>query len=278
MGYGIGSLVERPSTRRRRKQRLVAGVPRWFHSLDLGDGVVTPGEKSLVQLEAEVERIRLPPHAGRSVLDVGTWDGFFAFEAERRGAARVVALDHFIWAIDRPQVDVLLADCGRRGVPLPHLEKVPELWDDRLPGRRGFDLAHDVLGSRVEPMVADFMCADLDSLGVFDVVLFLGVVYHLRDPLLALERLRSVTREVAIIESEANLYDSGVARPLWEFFEGDERAADHTNWWVPNEAALTALCRAAGFRHVETVADAGDASPLASGTTMPYRLVVHAFP
>jgi len=58
-----------------------------------------------------------------------------------------------------------------------------------LPGKRGFEMARKALGSRVEPCVADFMTADLEQIGTFDVVLFLGVLYHLENPFAAIRRL-----------------------------------------------------------------------------------------
>src|SRR5947208_97682 len=66
----------------------------WFHSIDLGDGVVTPGQKDTL---SEVGHLKLPDLTGRTVLDIGAYDGFYSFEAERRGAKRVVAADHFVW-------------------------------------------------------------------------------------------------------------------------------------------------------------------------------------
>jgi tRNA (mo5U34)-methyltransferase len=166
---------------------------------------------------------------------------------------------------------------------------------DTMPGRRGFDLARDVLGSRVEPMVGDFMQLGPDEIGRFDVVLFLGVLYHLREPLSALERIRALTSEVAVIETEAvHGLRLGRAR-LIEFHPGGELGGDHTNWFVPTEAALHALCKAAGFRRVETrigppsgarglVADARRAlgavatTPRAAPALPRYRIAVHAFP
>src|SRR5690606_26765214 len=92
-----------------------ATIP-WFHRIDLGGGVVTPG---LDDTATKLRQVRLPEDlTGKSVLDVGAWDGFFSFEAERRGASRVVALDGVVW-------------------------KAPEI------GRRGFDYARRALGSRV---------------------------------------------------------------------------------------------------------------------------------
>jgi tRNA (mo5U34)-methyltransferase len=68
---------------------------RWYHTIDLGEGIVTPG---LDDTALRLARISLPQTlSGLSVLDIGAWDGFFSFEAERRSAARVVASDHYAW-------------------------------------------------------------------------------------------------------------------------------------------------------------------------------------
>ena len=91
------------------------GVGFWWHSIDLGHGVVTPGAKSPEQLAHELQAIALPDLRGRTVLDIGGWDGFFAFEAERRGAARVAVLDHYMWALDIPAQQAYWRDCRERG-------------------------------------------------------------------------------------------------------------------------------------------------------------------
>jgi hypothetical protein len=103
--------------RRRRKRVAVAEVPFWWHSIDLGDGVITPGHKDPSFIRRELASMRIPPLAGKSVLDIGAWDGFFSFEAERQGARRVVALDHFVWRIDSERLAAYLDECGRAGVP-----------------------------------------------------------------------------------------------------------------------------------------------------------------
>jgi tRNA (mo5U34)-methyltransferase len=240
----------------------------WWHSIDLGESVVTPGRKP-VDLERELRALQLPDLRGKTVLDVGAWDGFYSFAAERLGASRVVALDHFVWSIDRDALEAQRAERLRRGLPLEHPQGQPGVWrPDTLPGRRGFDLAREALGSRVEPVVADFMEVDLAELGAFDVVLFLGVLYHLRNPLLALERVAAVTREVAVIETEAKAFARSGRRALCEFVEHEYRG-DPTNWWLPNENAVTGLCRAAGFAGVRVLT-----GPPRSGS---YRLVAHAF-
>jgi tRNA (mo5U34)-methyltransferase len=192
---------------------------RWFHSIRLGDDLVTPGKEG--DTAAKLEWVQLPHSlAGKSVLDVGTWDGFFAFEAERRGADRVLATDHHAW-------------------------NSPEF------GKAGFDCARTALGSSVEDRDLDVLDHTPDAIGTWDVVLFLGVLYHLRHPLLALERLRSVTRELLILETHVELLPS--RRPMAAFYPADELSGDASNWWGPNVAAVLALLRAAGFSEVELV-------------------------
>ena len=93
----------------------------WWHSVDLGDEV-TPGHKSPELLEHEWANLHLPDLAGRSVLDVGCWDGWFSFRAEERGAARVVALDHYVWSLDLPRQQAYWRDCRD---PRSHARAVP---------------------------------------------------------------------------------------------------------------------------------------------------------
>lgn len=76
--------------------RLEVSKIKWFHTIDLGNGVITPGEDSTPN---KLQTIALPADLkGSSVLDIGAWDGFFSFEAERRGASRVLATDDFCWS------------------------------------------------------------------------------------------------------------------------------------------------------------------------------------
>jgi tRNA (mo5U34)-methyltransferase len=244
----------------------------WFHSIDFGDAV-SPGQKSLELLDTEWRQLRLPSLAGRSVLDIGAWDGYFSFRAEREGASRVVALDHYVWSLDLPAQQAYYRACKQAGaVPEPYHER-PELWHpDSLPGMRAFSHARERLGSHVEPVVGDFMTTEVDPC---DVVLFLGVLYHVEDPLLTMRRLRALTRELAVIETAAT-HVAGHDRPLFELFPSNELDGDVSNWWSPNEAGLHGLCRAAGFSNVETVARPPlDHLELVDGIAR-YRLVVHA--
>ena len=82
-------------------KQMAESVGFWWHSIDLGHGVVTKGFKKTPEtLQSELESLRLPDLRDKTVLDIGAWDGFFSFEAEKRGAKRVVAFDHHIWSVD----------------------------------------------------------------------------------------------------------------------------------------------------------------------------------
>lgn len=188
----------------------------WAHRIDLGQGVVTPG---MFDTGRTLARLRLPESlTGQTVLDVGCWDGFYSFEAERRGAARVLATDSFIW---------------------------------RAGHREAFELARRTLGSKVEAREIDVLELSPPAVGTFDVVLFLGVLYHMKHPLLALERVASVTGRMLVVETVIDL--------LWmpgkalRFYPGSELDGDDTNWFGPTPAALEAMLRTVGFRRVERV-------------------------
>lgn len=224
-----------------------AGQLFWYHSIDLG-GFVTPGEKTQATLDEEWRALGVPDLRDRSVLDIGAWDGYFSFRAEREGAARVVALDHYAWSTRLREQQAYYRRSLETDEPYaaPHL--VPSLWDPvALPGRAAFDLARERLGSQVEAVVADFERDDLSGIGTFDVVFFVGVLYHLEDPMSALRRVAALADEVAIVRTVA-MEVPGVSTPLWEFYPTTELAGDASNWWAPNCCALEGALRACGFR------------------------------
>lgn len=260
-------------------EAMARAVPVWFHSIDFGQGVVTSGWKGHSHLEGEVESFRFPDLRGKTVLDINTWDGFFAFEAERKGASRVVALDHYMWAMDPQLHHTYWKECQERGVVPAAYHTMPYYKPDELPGKIGFDTAHRALNSKVEGVVADFMEMDVERLGMFDVVFYFGSLYHMENPLGAMQRVARVTRDLAIIETEAALFRGFEHHALCEFFESNELNADVSNWWAPNEKALAGLCRAAGFRRVESVV--GPPSMPETETepakVVRYRSVVHAW-
>lgn len=244
----------------------------WFHTIDLGGGVVTPGQSDNPVLAAPGV---LPDVRGKSVLDIGAWDGKYSFEAERAGASRVVALDHYIWKLDLLARAAYYQQCEADGlIPDPEMIDHGFLTADDLPGKAGFDLAHEYLGSQVEAVVDDFMTMDLDRLGRFDVVYYFGVLYHMVDPVGALRRLRQVTDGVAVVETASIIVRDHPADSLVYFYAGNELNYDYGNWFVPTERALHGMCRAAGFRRVETVA--GGVLPESAPPVHHDRTVVHA--
>ena len=222
----------------------------WYHTIDLGHGVVTKGHSVMAEMLTDAH---LPDLRGRSVLDIGAWDGYYSFLAERRGASRVVALDHYAWGVDIDARSQYWNDCLERGELPDQSRDTSDFWRPDLPGRRGFDLAHRVFGSQVEPVVADFTSMDLSTLGSFDVVFYLGVLYHMKEPLTCVERVRAVTKEVAVIETVAAQVPGNAGRSLLELHGGGELNADFGNWYVPTVEALGALARASGFARVDVL-------------------------
>ena len=246
-----------PSTKtvytRAQLEEMAASVGFWWHSINLREGVVTKGELSREDLARHFESLRPPDLKNKSVLDIGAWDGFYSFEAEKRGARRVVALDHYAWSLDLPKHMAYWRECKERGVvPLPSQQEL--FWQpDKLPGKHGYDVAHKALGSEVETVIGDFMTMDLEPLGTFDVVFLLGVLYHMENPLGALKRVASLTKDVAIIQTQAICVPEYEDLELCEFYSSNQLNGDPSNWWGPNLKALEGMCHAAGFSRVEII-------------------------
>ncbi|NOT59280.1 MAG: DUF1698 domain-containing protein [Acidobacteria bacterium] len=187
----------------------------WFHSIELPDGSVTPGVRSVAELKQLYASFGLPEDLrGKRVLDIGCWDGFMSYEAERRGA-EVTAIDF----VRRPN----------------------------------FFAAREALGSRVTFHEMSVYEVTRDQLGTFDIVLMLGVLYHLQHPLLALQKVCEITRDLAIIES--HVIDSFISLPFpaMRYYETDELGETDDNWWGPNVDCLERMLRTAGYRRSELV-------------------------
>ena len=189
----------------------------WYHSFEFPDGAVIDGYMALVVQKERYARYPIPDDLrDKRLLDIGAWDGWFSFEAERHGA------------------NVTAVDC----VEIPTFLQI-----------------HRRLKSKVDYRVLDFYELPAAGLGKFDVVLFLGVLYHLRHPLLALEIVCGLTTDVAIVESfviDAETWKQHQGTiPTMEFYETFELGNQYDNWSGLTVACLLAMCRAAGFARVE---------------------------
>ena len=200
----------------------MAARPHHFISApDTGASPLSQERRVRRRFERRVRLLGIPEDlTGWSVLDIGAWHGYFSFECERRGADRVLAIDRFAW--------------------------------DRF-GMEEFLAAHKRLGSRVEYQHVDAHDLDVDAIGQFDLVLLLGVFYHLRNPLAALERIARVTKRLLICETHVLLPFIHERYPLVSFFPGDERASEQTYdlCGIPTMTALTEMLRFTGFSDIE---------------------------
>jgi tRNA (mo5U34)-methyltransferase len=248
----------------------------WYHQIELAPGVLTPGMKSATDIAREwaifglADRLR-----GRTVIDIGGVDGAYAFLAERAGARRVAVLDHYLWATDPDEYALIYQSAIAAGATPPAPHESAAWHPETLPARWRFDTARQALGSRVEAIPVDFMACELDEIGVWDVALYLGVLYHIEEPMTGLRRLAAITRDQAIIETHAVLIP-GHPEPLWSFFPGGELNHDRSNWWAPNLGALLGALGAAGFANAEVLADESQVADAHRQGPHYYRAIVRA--
>lgn len=197
----------------------------WYHSIELTDGVVTPG---LYDLRAALPQYPLPPRLdGMRVLDVATNDGFWAFEFERRGAAEVVAID-----IDDPAKVDLPPRLRRAGVKLSS-QTMESFW-----------LAHAALRSKVRREIVSVYDLSPERLGMFDFVFVSDLLLHLANPMKALDNICRVTRGSVVIVDTFHPHLPGRLMS----YEGGET---DVVWWVFSLGALEQMIRDAGFSRVE---------------------------
>lgn len=211
--------AERPTSLTEEQRRKVAAV-KWFHRIQLGE-VETPGRNNKVH--QDWVSAHLPASmADRSVLDIGAWDGYYSFLAESRGAARVLAIDE----IQNPAA--------------------------HLGGTEGFEVAKEILRSKVEYRVMS--AKDLDQVtDTFDIILFLGVYYHVKDPMDILVKIRRRLRPGGLVFLEG-MYIPG-SRPLLRFFEGDE--VEPTTFCGATLSGFVRMGRFAGYSSVRLLGQGG---------------------
>jgi tRNA (mo5U34)-methyltransferase len=200
----------------------------WYHTIELGNGVVTPG---MFDHRPAVDSYMLPSDlSGMRGLDVGTMDGFWAFEMERRGAAEVIATD--------------LGAVEDLDWPPRWRTRIEPTLDETKEAR--FRLLQRALGSQVRRVERSVYEIDRDSLGAFDLVFCGDLLVHLKDPITAVERLRSVCDGSAIVCNPIKRFRFGRRRALAEF-----DGIDEFRWWLLSEASIERMLLAAGFGRVE---------------------------
>jgi tRNA (mo5U34)-methyltransferase len=210
--------------------------PLWYHTLELEPGLVTPG---WFDLRPIVERMPWPDVSGKRCLDVGTWDGFLAFELERRGASDVIATD----IGDPSQWDWAARD--RLAGPAAIAAQV----GDRTGA--GFELAKRALGSAVERREVNVYDLDRAEIGGFDVVVCGSLMLHLRDPIRALEAIAGVCQGGQFLSAEQ--IDAVLSLTRKRTPVAWNRGGELCQWWIPNVAAHHRMLEAAGFTIERTV-------------------------
>lgn len=211
-------------------QRAVDAHPFWYHTIDVAPGVTTKG---WFDLRPIVDQMPWPDVRGKRCLDIGTFDGYLAFEMERRGASEVVAVDvedHRLW--DWPP--------DHRAGDLRH-----DPAFSGPPKGDGFRLAAKLMGSRVSWRPINIYDLDPDEVGLFDVVVCGSLMLHLRDPVRALEAVRSVTGGVFMSSEQIELALTvlGRGKPLFTL----NGSGANCQWFNFNAAGHDRLVYAAGF-------------------------------
>ena len=239
-------------------EQRIQEIPYWYHRIELPGGIVTPGWSPLC-----AEKYAIPDDLiGKRVLDIGAWDGYWTWEALKRGAKEVIAIDDFSDSI---------------GV-FPDGSKVVEnrnKWET-------FDLCREAFGftkqekSKDTDILLDYWLNEkgqrvrrlemsiydmTPEWGAFDVVFFFGTIYHLKHPLLALEKISDVCDGALYIETASlddySPYRGGLKKGfdnnemVMEFYPGKQYACNYSNWWVPTLQCLGAMMATVGFRDIE---------------------------
>ncbi len=217
--------------------QMMAGVPNWYHRIELAPGIITPGVNNTPVYLQRLEALGFPQDfSGLRVLDIGCADGFFSFEAEKRGAAQVVAVDY------------------------------------RKPTNSGFSVAREILGSSVEYHADNVYGLTPEKYGTFDVIFFLGLIYHVRNPLQAFDLIRQMSKPNGLLFVESQIMDQHLVMadghvrtlaslspqlveiPLWQFYGEKTGQRASTNKWVPNMAGLREIIEEAQFEIIRDAA------------------------
>ncbi len=199
---------------------------KWWHTFDFEE-LQTDG---IDDTPAKCKFIHFPKEIQGSVLDIGAWDGYFSFLAERRGASRVLAIDspNFCWNKER------LVIAGE---------------ETKTNGKEGFEFARTQLNSKVEDKEMEVEDITKESVGTFDTVLCLGILYHMKDPYKIIRNLYELTNKKLIIETHTD--GNYLSAPAMIFYPTNELNNDSGNWWGPNISCLVEMLKSVGFKNIQ---------------------------
>jgi tRNA (mo5U34)-methyltransferase len=238
----------------------VKAIPYWYHRIELPGGIVTPGWAPI-----DAARYCVPQDlTGKRVLDIGAWDGYWTWEALKRGAAEVVAIDDFsdrlaqnvdrsskweTFDLCREAFGFIYGDSGCIGL-------------GRGQSYRGdpTDLYQNAERQKVARIERSVYEISESVFGHFDVVFFFGTIYHCKHPLLALERIASVCDGSLYVESahcdDYSPYQGGLGHGygrndmVMEFYPQRQYDDNPSNWWIPTLQCLAAMVESVGFKEV----------------------------
>lgn len=209
---------------------------QWWHQINLGNTrnkeILTPGRDNS---EVKLQAIMMPKDlTGKTVIDVGAWDGFFSFEAEKRGA-EVLAIDTVMWK-EHKTFDV------HKNMEVIHT------------GKRGFDFAHKMLNSKVTSEEIEVMDLSEKNVGKHDLVLCLGILYHMENPFGMCKVMKDLTAKGGQLILETHIDFQNISKPVMAFYPTNECNNDVGTWFGPNPACVAVMLKAAGFDEVKLVA------------------------
>tara|TARA_B100000676_G_C18041979_1_gene825495 strand:- start:753 stop:1502 length:750 start_codon:yes stop_codon:yes gene_type:complete len=209
---------------------------KWWHIIELDDEISTPGMSPSIKEKASYWKLDKVDFKDRSVLDIGTWDGGFSFYADKHGASDITSID--LWG----------AKDG--GMELGEDLLLSSTLDAQWGSRACFEFAAKVLNSKAKPQVMNVYDVCPEKLKKFDIVMFFGVLYHLRHPMLALEKIRTVVKDGGTLLLETLIsppvFMAGDNDCLMQFFPGGLNG-DPTTFCAPTTKCLTHLLNSAGF-------------------------------
>ncbi|MHC4464313.1 MAG: class I SAM-dependent methyltransferase, partial [Planctomycetota bacterium] len=219
----------------------IKSIPYWYHKIELPNGIVTPGWAPIC-----ADKYAIPDDlTGKRILDIGAWDGYWTWEALKRGAKEVVAIDDFsddLGSVERQESWGSFDLCREA---LGFTQKIDSGWQNES----------EQIVNRLKMSIYD-----IEELSCFDIVFFFGTIYHLKHPLLALEKVSKVCDEVYIesaICDDYSPYRGGLnggyrnSDMVAEFYPGEEFGENKNNWWNPTLKCLGYMLQASGFPTIE---------------------------